>query len=396
VKKKSLLALFALTLCVATAACGGETPENNITDVLKPIEVIESEYVPSSEQVESKTEEVIASSVEESVEEPDIPPAEGLYRSELTNEWIDEVYKNQRPVAVMVDNESKALPHYGVNSADIVYEMMNSTANGRVTRLMVIKKDYQNITQFGSIRSVRPTNFMLAVEYNAVLLHDGGPFYIDEYLTRPYNANISGGFARYSNGKASEFTEYVTYEDYQNPTTGAKYPGLKKRIANAGLDMNYNEYYTGPHFKFSNKEYDLGNMADVIVASQVELPFPHNGSKLYYNADSKTYDYYEYGQYHVDPLDDNKVTTFKNLIIQSCDFYEYDKNGYMVYNVVGSGEDGWFVTNGKAIPITWSKESEEAQTVYKVKATGEEIVLNTGTTYVAIVPSDGWKDLEIK
>ena len=65
----------------------------------------------------------------------------GMYRSELTNEWISDQLMNQRPVAVMVDNESIALPHFGTAEGDVVYELMNSTANDRISRLMVILKD---------------------------------------------------------------------------------------------------------------------------------------------------------------------------------------------------------------------------------------------------------------
>ena len=79
----------------------------------------------------------------------------------------------------MVDNEKTALLHYGLTQADIIYEMQNSTMNGGVTRFMCIVKDWDSITQFGSIRSVRPTNFMIAPEYDAVVIHDGGPYYID-------------------------------------------------------------------------------------------------------------------------------------------------------------------------------------------------------------------------
>ena len=84
-------------------------------------------------------------------------PQGNMYRSELTNEWIDISLQNQRPVAVMVDNEKAALPHYGLTEADVVYEMMNSTANGRITRLMAIVKDWGKITQFGNVRSARQT-----------------------------------------------------------------------------------------------------------------------------------------------------------------------------------------------------------------------------------------------
>ena len=155
-------------------------------------------------EIESESEEVV---------EEVIP--ENSYRSELTNEWISLDIENQRPVAIMVDNEKTALDHYGLTQADIVYEMMNSTANGEVTRLMCIVKDWGSITRFGSIRSVRPTHFVTAPEYNAIIIHDGGPFYIDAFLGNPWVDNLSGGFARIENGKPREFTEYVTTGEIQ-------------------------------------------------------------------------------------------------------------------------------------------------------------------------------------
>ena len=78
----------------------------------------------------------------------------------------------------MIDNDTKALPHYGLSEADVVYEMMNSTANKRVTRLMAIYKDWQNVGQIGNVRSTRPTNILLASEWNAILIHDGDRFII--------------------------------------------------------------------------------------------------------------------------------------------------------------------------------------------------------------------------
>lgn len=320
---------------------------------------------------------------------------DNMYRSELTNEWIDESLRDQRPIAVMVDNELTALPHFGVNQCDIVYEIMNSTANKRITRLMCVMKDWEDITQLGSIRSVRTTNFMLAAEYNAIIIHDGGPFYINDYIARDYSAHISGGFARFSNGKATEFTEYVTYEDYTNPTTGKSYDGLKDRLAATRYSMTYDKFYPGKHFSFSDDAFLLSATNDVKTATDIDLPFPHNGSELFYNEETGTYDYYEYGNPHIDSLD-NCVTTFKNVIVQCCSFVELDENGYLTYNVVGSGTQGYYITNGEAIEITWSKDSEASLTHFYNKQTGEEIVLNTGKTYITLVPSDSWSELVIK
>ena len=76
---------------------------------------------------------------------------------------------------------------------------------------------------------------------------------------------------------------------------------------------------------------------------------------------------------------------------------QLDENGYMVYNVIdNSGNSGYYITNGKAIKVTWYKASDTSPTKFYDDSTGEEIKLNTGKTYIAIVPSDSWDDVVIK
>ena len=313
-----------------------------------------------------------------------VTPVGNLYRSELTNEWIDISLVQQRPVAIMVDNEKIALPHYGLTEADVVYEIMNSTANGRITRLMAVVKDWEKISRFGSIRSTRPTNIMLAAEWNAVLCHDGGPFYINEWIAKDYSNNLSGGFSRINNGKAREFTEYIC--------TGE----IGRRIQSAGYTKTYNQFYQGNHFNFSDTEIDLSVKPNAIPCAEIDLPFPHNQSKLIYNAVTGTYDYYEYGKAHTDPLHNNAQLTFKNLLIQDTTFTQLDQNGYMIYNAIDSGRSGYYITNGKAIEVVWAKTDGNTPTVYFDKLTGEPLQINTGKTYIALVPSDSWASVVIK
>lgn len=368
-KKKSIILLLSLVLAVSLVGCGKKDEED------KTISINEL-----SGETEAETE-----SVEETEEvDEDIVP-EGMYRSELTNEPIDESLKDQRPMAVMVDNEKTALPHFGVSEADVVYEIMNSTLNDRITRLMVLVKDWEKIEQLGSIRSVRPTNILLAAEWNAILCHDGGPFYVDPYFAEDYADHFSGTFSRVNNGKAREFTEYVVTGD------------IEKNFSNSKVDREYNEHYEGPHYQFADKSnpVDLTDADGSFDCKEIQLPFKHNGSTLKYNEDTQTYDYYEYGSAHVDAGNNNQVTTFKNLLIQSCTFHQYDENGYMIYNCISQGEAGYYITNGKAIPVTWQKLGETQPTRY-YDSTGTEITINTGKTYVSLVPDDGWDDIVIK
>ena len=380
-KSKLLTGLLIGVLAVATAVVGGCSKGGNN-------EPTSQAYI----DLTPRTSEVASSEVVEE-EEDDTTPPPNTYRSELTNEWIDNSLEKQRPVAVMVDNELTALDHYGINQADIVYELMNSTANGRVTRLMCVVKDWKNLEQFGSIRSTRPTNILLAAEYNAILVHDGGPFYINDYIAKPYCNNLSGGFARFANGKATEFTEYVTSDTYTGPK--GTFKGLTERIKDAGYSETYNSYYKGEHFLFAAKENKLEGFVSTAAATDIYLPHPHNKSELHYNEKTKEYEYKEYGKAHIDPLDGNKVLSFDNVILQKVGYKTYDANGYMIYDVVNS-EEGLYITRGKVVNIKWSKAGETDITKFVITETGEEVQLNTGKTYISLIPNDVWNEVSIK
>ena len=362
-KKRISMLVLSLTMAAALAACGGKEAETTAETTTEEV-VVEEE---AEEVVEEETEEVVE----------DVIP-EGMYRSELTNELISEELKDQRPIAVMIDNDKRALPHYGISQADVVYEMMNSTHNARVTRFMVLVKDWESIKQLGSVRSLRPTNIMLAAEWNAVVCHDGGPYHNDAYLAKGYTDNLSGGFARIDNGKAREFTEYIT--------TGE----IASRIEKAGYSREYNEHANeGPHFQFATESnpVDLAGLANTQACTKVTLPFRNNNPYLVYNEESQTYDYFEHGEAHVDAGNNNVQTTFKNVIIQDVTFSQLDENGYLVFNCIGEGRWGWYITNGTAMQITWKKTSDTDVTRY-YDFDGNEITINTGKTYIALCPDD--------
>ncbi len=369
--RKRLTAIMAAALLsISLTACGSK--DDGLSDVTEA-----TENVVDTEMLADLTETT------ESEEEEEVLP-EGMYRSELTNELIDESLKNQRPIAAMVDNESIALPHYGMSQADVVYELMNSTLNGRITRFMVLVKDWDKIEQLGSIRSVRPTNVILASEWNAILCHDGGPFYNDKYFEEPWADHFSGTFSRVDNGKKREYTEYIVKGDLQSNFERTEVP------------KEYTSYYEGPHYQFASEKnpVDLSDMEGVIDAKTIKMPFPHNGSYLEYNEEDQLYYYYEYDKAHVDPGNGNAQLCFKNLLIQSCGYTQLDEHGYMIFDCYSPGY-GYYITNGKAIYVSWKKESMTSPTRY-YDSVGNEITLNTGKTYVGFVPVDDFTDLVIE
>lgn len=326
-----------------------------------------------------------------------------MYLSETTGEPISKKLMNQRPIAVMIDNELTALDHYGTAEADVVYEMVNSTANDRVTRLMAIYKDWESVPQIGSIRSTRVTNILLYPEWNAVLCHDGGPFYVDDYFKQDGTPHISGEFSRVNNGKPTEFTEYVLDSDYA-------------KVFGRNISRDYDEYRPADesHFKFAEygSKVDLSEdyrSAKNAVDIDLSAAFKHNSSMLKYNEKTQTYDYYEYGDIHVDG-EDKEVLTFDNVILQNADLHELDEHGYMQYSVgsvdkavaaTGASHvtNGYYITGGKMIEIEWRKTAWFDHTRYYTKDENgnlKEITINTGKTYIGLIPSDYWNGIKIK
>ncbi len=377
--KKVLAVALSSIMLVSVAACGateeaaGEEASSSIFESISDTAPAEQ----PAEETDTATEETSVSN------EPYVLP-EGMYFSELTGEPISESIKDQRPIAAMVDNEKTALPHYGTSEADVVYELMNSTKNDRITRLMCIVKDWGSIEQLGSIRSTRPTNILLAAEWNAVLCHDGGPLYNDQYFAREWSAHFSGTFSRINNGKAREFTEYIVSGDldsnFSNYANKAGYETTYNQYANEGSHFKFVEY--GTEFKLSDK------YSKTYGCTIAALPFKHNMSQLVYNSETKEYEYYEYDDRHED-AEDGAPLSFKNVILQKCTFTQLDDNGYLIYNCIDPGNNGWYLTNGEAKDIAWNKLTETGKTMY-YDETGAELEINTGKTYIALIPADAW------
>ena len=378
-RKKLLMTLLAVSAVgVLLSSCGKKEPE--------PVEVPVSAEIIDLDEPEEEEEEIVEDVYDRSQYLVTATPApEGYVYNELSGLLVDASIENQRPLAVMVDNEIYALDHFGINDSDIIYEMVNSTLNGRITRLMCIIKDWGKIEQFGSVRSARVTNCYLAGEYNAILCHDGGPYYINEYVAKPEVDHLSGVFSRVNNGKSREFTEYVKPAD------------LEKYVINSEtISKDYNEYYTEDHFDFApSNAMELNNYAETRTATEkIELPFEHNGSKLFYNKDTNKYDYYEYGAYHKDGAT-GEILSFDNIIIQKAHMGVYDEHGYMVFDIVYNNGEGLYITDGKCVDITWEREGLTANSIFR-DANGDTVVLNAGKTYIAIVPDDVWDQLVVE
>ena len=103
------------------------------------------------------------------------------------------------------------------------------------------------------------------------------------------------------------------------------------------------------------------------------------------------YTRYANGNKCIDHKTKEAVTT-KNIIVQKLDYTICDNNYYWDLDTIGSGE-GYYITNGYAVPIKWSKSSRSDKTKYTYKTGvilngqdvgGQEISVSDGRTYIEI------------
>ena len=368
---KRLQVLFLVALSSSLLLFGwGKSEETAVQPIVQPIVEQQPEKEEDSSSEEAETEEDL-----------DTPPAEGMVRSRLTNEWVDEDVANTRPVAIMIPN-SKTASQYSISDASILYEC---NVEGSMTRLMAVFEDWKNLEKVGNIRSCRDYYLYWAFEWDAIYIHYGGPFYIDDLVGRSDTQNINC----IDYGKAS-FRDTAKNSTDNAFTSGSL---IQDAINHYGYPLTYRDGYSdATHYQFagSSEPNTLEQYSDAINASKIDLSpaYPVTNCYFIYNEETGLYDRYQHlsgdsDGPHID-LANNKQLAFKNVLIQNTYFEVRDQKGYLSFQCHDTTRDGWFFTNGKGIHVTWEKTSDYGATRY-YDDNGNEIKLNTGKTMVCIV-----------
>ena len=112
-------------------------------------------HVPRRKEEKEPVKEEREAVVEEEEKEPEPEPEEPIPANQNLLTGIPDLTDapiGKRPVAVMVNNIPKAMPQYGIEKADIIFEI---PVEGDQTRFMALDADYTTMTQICPIRSCR-------------------------------------------------------------------------------------------------------------------------------------------------------------------------------------------------------------------------------------------------
>ena len=279
---------------------------------------------------------------------------------------------NSRPYAVMINNHAQARRnHAGLQDAYVVYEMI---VEGGLTRLMAVFKD-QTTTRLGSVRSSRHNYLDYALEHDAIYVHYGWSPKAQSDISALGISNING-----------------LYDDafYRDRTLGVDYEHTAftdmERIQNMAVKKGYRMTSDQPLLlNYSIDEIGLEEREDAIPANSITLRYSAYVTSSYqYDEIRKVYLRSVNDEIHKDAVTGEQYY-FKNIIIENVNNYNMDSYGRQNLDTVGTGT-GYYITNGYAVPITWSKASRSAQTVYSY-LDGTEITVNDGNTFIQIFPT---------
>ena len=292
---------------------------------------------------------------------------------------IIDINSKTRPYAVMINCHSAALPQSGLGDAYIVYEIM---VEAGITRMFALFKD-KDFTKVGSIRSVRNQYLGYAFENDAIIVHAGGSAEADGRIANEKidHIDVDGKYGqRDKELRKKRAYEHTLFTNSNLLSQAINDNNIRSTTDNKSL------------LTYSADELDLSKYATT----------PANKVSIKYSSyRTSNYDYDETNRTFLRSMNNTKNTDLvtgeqykvKNIIVYGVKYTSYTDHGYSGYqriSNIGQGE-GYYITDGVALPITWSKASEKDKTIYKIKETGEDLIVNDGNTYIQIYPSNGGK-----
>ena len=314
--------------------------------------------------------------------EPTPPPTEPepeVIRHPLNGSVLETPYTG-RPTAIVISNDTDALPQHAISQADFIFE---AETEGGVTRLLAVFSDISSVEgKIGPIRSARSFFNNVSLSFNAPIVHCGGSRWgINGYLDDTTKIENWAHINEQENGAYFyRDPERSNYLDWLNLFTNAEklQKGLiaKEYVSDGQTAVDYG-------FRFDENVVLNGE-----AATKVTMNFKGSHTTSFqYDTATGLYSAKQYGRDHIDG-NTGKAMTYSNLIsLNTKQWGTYDGTyTRSFYTLIGEGT-GHFATGGQIVPIKWSRASGTDPFVFTL-TDGTPIILSVGSTYVGIASNE--------
>ncbi len=385
-KAAVLTAVCLMLFVLCGSGCGQKTQETMETVTQTEETQSEEPSVEESETAETETEIEVETETETEALSVigEREAVNGQMQSYLTGEWKDEEVVTRKPIAVMIPNNAPAMPQYGLANASIIYE---APVEGRITRLMGIFEDFDELDHIGPVRSSRDYFVYTAMGYEAIYCNWGlARPYVEALLASDAVENVSVGVEGIHN-PADEAFGRIKRPGYAVEFTGYLFiDGLKEAVDRLGYDWEYDEEFV-PQLTFAadgvRAEYEDAQEASVIRPGGTGNNSGGYGAynpRFEYDSEDQLYYRFQDGEAQIDERTGEQLAV-SNVILQYCHGEVRDSHDYLAFGVHGVGTALVF-TDGKVIPASWSRMEGDGVPAKFYDEDGNEIVFNQGKTWI--------------
>jgi len=315
--------------------------------------------------------------------EPTPDPMLGMVLSPLTGMPILEEREFVRPVAVVINNHSRALPQSGIAAANIIYEVL---AEGNITRLVAIFHEYMP-ERVGPVRSTRDYFVDFALNSDAIFVHHGGS---------------PSGYARLRNlgidnfdGMALEGTMFWRDPtrraqsgmfEHSSYTGGAELMAAMERrntratrLEDDNIGFNFNE------MGLSFEALAMATGGEYRVANEFVVPFSVGYPRTFrYDETTETFFVYNVHGPHIDEDADVQIEV-ANVLVQLVNLRTVpgDGEGRREVTTTGSG-NGYLATLGGIVNVRWERDSLSTPTRWYFM-NGSPLQLSPGKIWICVL-----------
>lgn len=300
-----------------------------------------------------------------------------LQATGLNGQMVSQEVAEQRPVAVVIDNQPDARPQAGLSEADIVYETL---AEGGITRFLALyqTKASKNV---GPIRSARIYFNELAEEWSALYAHVGGNSDALDALKQNTYEHIAN---------ADQFF----FDSYFHRINARKAPHNAYTSIDTLYELSRHEGWDLKTTPVPGWKYALTTI-QTTLPQRIFIPFstPEYAVLYTYNPKENLYLRSVAGKA---TLDANTGAPLKpsNVIIQFAAVHptKTDTLGSLSFNLDASGK-AVGMSGGTSTQGRWEKTDGHTKFI---DASGKEMELNPGQTWIEIVPIELAPQVTIK
>lgn len=302
-----------------------------------------------------------------------------------------------KPFAFMVNNFYYSWPQRGISTADIIVEM---PLEGGVPRMVALYSDVADLAQIGSIRGSRIPMVEAVAHVDPLICEIGNAIgTANRELELGLDVIDGGQYLGYSNsGREDGITcIYIDKERMENyATESCKYflpPEIYETEKGGDRPSSVPD---ATFFHFGDTADNAWEQLAVVARFEFMPDGTRTDSELRYDGSSEKYLKSEYGKPQVDEAD-GKQLAFDNVFVLFAGFTPYENvyydGGEPRYADIDipqlrlvdftHGGAGYYMRGGQMQSITWSKPDAKQGFVF-TDANGNELVVGTGTSYIAI------------